>query len=252
MQLLKQYANVELNMNAIEKIIEYFKITTKNQIKDLTLVVWPTDDRLNVKNLIVDHVSDQPPVFKKLTFSIQQNQRVDVVNRTDAEKLSLTFALFRFLKTRKGKMLIDEIDISKIRLQDLRSRLIIIFQNFVFFSRIIRSNFDDFDEHNNDELRNVFRRVHLIPTTDELSFSSIISINSNLFITTFRSIELQLNIFNNKIFQNLDFKITEVSLNLFQDQRQLLRFVRVIIFRSKIMIFDEITSAVDMQTNQKI
>lgn len=87
---------------------------------------WPTEGRIEVDNLVVGYAPDLPPVLKGLTFSINRNERVGVVGRTGAGKSSLTLALFRFLEARSGSIYIDGIDISKIKLHDLRSRLAII------------------------------------------------------------------------------------------------------------------------------
>lgn len=77
-------------------------------------------------DLVVGYAPDLPPVLKGLTFSVNRNERIGVVGRTGAGKSSLTLALFRFLEARSGSIHIDGLDISKIKLHDLRSRLAII------------------------------------------------------------------------------------------------------------------------------
>src|SRR5437868_462248 len=87
---------------------------------------WPTEGRIEVEDLVVAYAADLPPVLNGLTFSVNRNERVGVVGRTGAGKSSLTLALFRFLEARSGSIHIDGLDISKINLHDLRSRLAII------------------------------------------------------------------------------------------------------------------------------
>lgn len=87
---------------------------------------WPTQGCIEVENLVVGYAPDLPPVLKGLTFSIGRNERVGVIGRTGAGKSSLTLALFRFLEARSGSVYIDGLDISKLKLHDLRSRLAII------------------------------------------------------------------------------------------------------------------------------
>ena len=130
---VQQYATVELEMNATERVIEYCELKTEDYGGKKPPAAWPTEGRLEVDNLVVAYAADLPPVLKGLTFSIRGNERVGVVGRTGAGKSSLTLALFRFLEARSGTIHIDGLDIAKIPLPDLRSRLAIIPQVRLIF-----------------------------------------------------------------------------------------------------------------------
>lgn len=148
-----RYTNVELGMNATERIVEYSRIPTEDQSSRedangsagqvLTTVpaAWPKEGRLEVNGLVAGYAPDLPPVLKGLSFNVSKNQRIGVIGRTGAGKSSLTLALFRFLEAREGSIHIDGVDISKISLYDLRSRLAIIPQDPVLFSGTLRQYF---------------------------------------------------------------------------------------------------------------
>jgi ABC-type multidrug transport system fused ATPase/permease subunit len=137
MWTIRLYANVELTMNSAERIIEYTELPTESLEGASPPAAWPTRGMIEVEDLVVKYAPDLPPVLKGLSFSVNSNERVGVVGRTGAGKSSLTLALFRFLEARSGSIHIDGLDISKIKLHDLRSRLAIIPQVFALLSIVL-------------------------------------------------------------------------------------------------------------------
>lgn len=157
-------------------------------------------------------------VLKGVSFHVMPKETVAFVGSTGSGKTTILSLLCRNYEFQKGEILIDGIDIRKIKISSLRRHFGQMLQDVFLFSGTIRSNIALRAEHISDEeIREACRYV-----------------NADHFI--------------DKLEKGLDEEVRERGNNFSAGQRQLLSFARTIVHKPAVMILDEATANIDTET----
>ncbi|KAJ7730232.1 multidrug resistance-associated ABC transporter [Mycena maculata] len=229
-QMVALYAANEQNMNSVERILTYAELPSEGAATtpDDPPSSWPDRGEIAFRDVEMSYREGLPLVLKGVSFDIKPGEKVGIVGRTGAGKSSLLQALFRMVELQSGKIEIDGHNIRNIGLDVLRGRLALVPQDSVLFLGTLRENLDPQASKTDAELLSVLRRAWLLPRDGEPPDP----------------------VADSKF--SLDSTIGDEGSNYSAGEKQLLALCRALVKNSAIIVLDEATSSVDVETDAKL
>ena len=215
--LADQLNNIQRALTASERLFNLLDVEPDVKDAEDAIEVDSFEGHIEFKNVWFSY-EEENWILKDVSFEIKPKESCAFVGATGAGKTTILGLIVRNYEIQKGQILIDGIDITKIKIKSLRKAIGQMLQDVFLFSGSIRSNIT----------------LHDDSFTDEEIKETCEYVNADTFI--------------NKLEKGLDEEVIERGENFSQGQRQLLSFARTVLHKPQILILDEATANIDTET----
>ncbi|KNZ81013.1 Multidrug resistance-associated protein 1 [Termitomyces sp. J132] len=243
-EMINQFAKNEQNMNAVERVLHYTELSPEaaSTTPDDPPPSWPEKGQISFTNVDLAYREGLPLVLKDVSFNVHSGEKIGIVGRTGAVTLSLNTlftpinsTITSTVELRNGKIEIDGCDISRMGLSTLRNSIALVPQDSTMFIGTLRSNLDPKGLCTDAELVSVIQRAGLLsrsdPTVDvKFSLDSTVGDEGLCYPS----------------------RMSLTWSNYSVGEKQLIALCRALVKNSRVIILDEATSSVDVETDAKL
>ena len=251
--LTRQLTELENEMNSAERVVYYAEKLDQEKAQAIPEKApppnWPNHGAVEINDVWLRYRPTLPYVLKGISLQVQGGHKVGIVGRTGAGKSSIMTVLLRLSEVASGSVVIDGVDVSQIGLEDLRRRIAILPQEPLLFSGTLRSNLDPFGVYDDARLLDAMHRAYLTQGSEQGS-GAVTPRDPEAPGAPGVPEDGEKSKALTKL--SLDSIIDEEGANLSVGQRSLVSLARALVKDSKIILLDEATASVDLDTDAKI